>query len=344
MPGGKGATLMKVESLLNALIENRDIELDDLKNCFGQFCDGVDYPPEQLAALLVLLRARGESPEQLAAIAEVFLDRSVKVEMPEASVCLCGTGGDDAGTFNISTTASLLVAACGVPVAKHGSRSVTSKSGSADVLEELGIATDLGPEKAAASLKSHGFAFLFAQIYHPAFKYIAPVRKALKVRTLFNIMGPLLHPGNLKRQVIGVFETRLLDMMANTLSVLGHEKTLLVCSEDGLDEVSLTGLTHAKLIEGDSISDLTINPEDYGFKLCAMADLKGGEADENAQITRDIFAGEKGPKADCVVLNSGIALWLADKVNSIEEGIELARSVQESGKALEYIESLSEVK
>jgi anthranilate phosphoribosyltransferase len=335
---------MKIEDLLNDLIEDREIEQDDLKTCFGEFCDGVDYPPEQLAALLVLLRARGETPELLAAVAEVFLDRAVKVNMPEASVCICGTGGDDAGTFNISTTASLLIAACGVPVAKHGSRSVTSKSGSADVLEELGIATDLGPDKAAASLTSHNFAFLFAQIYHPAFKYIAPVRKALKVPTLFNVMGPMLHPGNLKRQVIGVYDQGLLDMMASTLSALGHEKTLVVCSEDGLDEISMTGLTHARLVEGDSITELTINPEDYGFTLCTLADLKGGEANENAQITRDIFAGEKGPKSDCVLLNSGIALWLADRTGSIGEGIELARSVQESGKALEYIESLKEVK
>ncbi|MFQ5660305.1 MAG: anthranilate phosphoribosyltransferase [Gammaproteobacteria bacterium] len=335
---------MTIEDLINNLIENRNIETNDLKSCFAEFCDGVPYPPEQLAALLALLRARGETSEQLAGTAETFLERAITIDMPEASVCLVGTGGDGTGTFNISTTASLLVAACGVPVPKHGSRSVTSKCGSADVLEELGIATDLGPEKAAYSLKNYGFTFLFAQTYHPAFQYISPIRKALKVRTMFNIMGPLLHPGNVKRQVVGVFDLKLISVVAGALSALGHIKTMVVCSEDGLDEISLTGLTHAKLVEGDSISDLTINPEDYGFTLCSIADLKGGDARENAQITRDIFAGGKGPKSDIVVLNSGIALYLSGKVDSIEEGIEMARPVQESGKALEFIERLKEVK
>lgn len=335
---------MKIESLINDLVENKAFKLDDIKTFFGELCDGAPYPPEQLAALLVLLRQKGETAELLAAIAETLLERAVIVDMPEASVCLCGTGGDNSGTFNISTTASLLVAACGVPVAKHGSRSVTSKSGSADVLEELGIATDLNPEQATFSLNNYGFTFLFAQVYHPAFRYISPVRKALKVRTLFNIMGPLIHPGNVKRQVIGVFDPKLVPLMAGALSTLGHEKTLVVCSDDGLDEISLTGLTHAKLVEGDSITDLTINPEDYGFTLCKMEDLKGGDAEDNAQITRDIFAGQPGPKSDCVVLNSGVALFLSDKASSIEEGIDMARAAQQSGKALELIERLKEVK
>lgn len=335
---------MKIESLINDLVENKAFKLDDIKTFFGELCDGVPYPPEQLAALLVLLRQKGETAKLLAAIAETLLERAVIVDMPEASVCLCGTGGDNSGTFNISTTASLLVAACGVPVAKHGSRSVTSKSGSADVLEELGIATDLNPEQATFSLNNYGFTFLFAQVYHPAFRYISPVRKALKVRTLFNIMGPLIHPGNVKRQVIGVFDPKLAPLMAGALSTLGHEKTLVVCSDDGLDEISLTGLTHAKLVQGDSITDLTINPEDYGFTLCKMDDLKGGDAKDNAQITRNIFAGKPGPKSDCVVLNSGVALFLSGKASSIEEGIDMARTVQQSGKALELIERLKEVK
>jgi anthranilate phosphoribosyltransferase len=333
---------MKIENLLNDLIEDRDVTEDDLKTCFAEFCDGVEYPPEQLAALLVLLRARGETPEQLAAVANTLLERAIPIKVPGDAVCLAGTGGDDAGTFNISTTASLLVAACGVPVAKHGSRSVTSKSGSADVLEELGIPTDLGPEKAEIALEKHGFAFLFAQIYHPAFQYIAPIRRALKVRTMFNIMGPMLHPGHVKRQVIGVFDPRLVGMVADTLSAMGHEKTMVVCSADGLDEISLTGPTHARLIEGENVSEVTINPEDYGFKLCTLADLKGGEASENAAITRSIFAGEEGPRADCVILNAAVALYLGGKVESIRDGVELARSVQQSGKALELIEKLGE--
>ncbi len=334
---------MTIETLLNDLIADREIDLEILKSCFADFCDGVKYPPEQQAALLVLLRARGETPAQLAAIAEVFLERAVKIELPGAAVCLCGTGGDGAGTFNISTTASLLIAASGVAVAKHGSRSVTSKSGSADVLNELGIATDLDPEKASASLESHNFAFLFAQLYHPAFKNIAPIRTAIGVRTLFNILGPLLHPSNLKRQVIGVFDAALLDTMANALSLAGHEKTMVVHSADGLDEISMTGPTYARLVEGDSISELELRPEDYGFKACKLDQLKGGSAADNAEILRKIFAGEKSARADCVVLNAGVALWLAGSADSIEAGIEQARTVQESGEALDYIKRLAEV-
>lgn len=333
-----------IENLINKLVENDTIETDDLKTFFAELCDGVAYPTEQLAALLVLLRTRGETAEQLAAIAEVLLERALPVEMPSAAVCLCGTGGDNSGSFNISTTASLLVAACGIPVAKHGSRSVTSKSGSADVLEELGIATDLGPEQAAYSLKNYGFAFLSAQLYHPNFKNISPVRKALKVRTIFNVMGPLLHPGHLKTQVIGVFDPALLEVMAGALSRLGHQRTLVVCSDDGLDEISLTGLSRAKLVEGEKISDMRIDPVNYGFELCTLADLKGGNARDNAKITLEIFSGAEGPKSDCIILNSGIAIYLSDKAETIEEGIEIARSVQQSGKALEFIERLKEVK
>ena len=335
---------MKIESLINDLVENRQIEVSDLQTLFAGLCDGVSYPPEQLAALLVLLRARGETAEQLAGIAEVLLERALPVDLPGAAVCLCGTGGDDSGTFNISTTASLLVAACGIPVAKHGSRAVTSKSGSADVLEELGIATNLGPERAAHSLEKYDFTFLSAQIYHPSFKNISPVRKALQVRTIFNIIGPLLHPSGLNRQVIGVFEPALLDILAGALSRLGHIKTMVVCADDGLDEISMTGISHAKLVEGDSITNLTINPEDYGFDLCSISELKGGDARENAQIALEIFTGAKGPKSDCIVFNSGIAIYLSGRTATIDAGIEIARSVQETGKALDFLERLREVR
>jgi anthranilate phosphoribosyltransferase len=335
---------MKIEDLINDLVENRPIDTADLQQIFAELCDGVAYPTEQLAAMLVLLRARGESADQLAGIAEVLLQRALPVDMPSAAVCLCGTGGDNSGSFNISTTASLLVAACGIPVAKHGSRSITSKSGSADVLEALGIATDLGPEQAKYSLENYGFTFLAAQVYHPTFKHISPVRQALKVRTIFNIMGPLLHPGHLKRQVIGVFEPGLLDTLAGAFSRLGHVKTLVVCTEGKLDEISLTGITAAKLIEGNNITDMSIDPRDYGFSLCDLEDIRGGDAEENARISRAIFAGEKGPKSDCIILNSGVAIYLSGKTDTIEEGIRLARRVQESGSALDFVEKLQEIK
>jgi len=337
------AAQIELDRLINDLVEDRAVDTAELQRLFAGLCDGVSFPPEQLAALLVLMRTRRESAEQLAGIATVLLERAVPVELPDARVCLCGTGGDNSGTFNISTTASLLVAACGVPVAKHGSGAVTSKSGSADVLKELGIATELGPEQAASSLKHGNFTFLSAQVYHPSFRHISPVRRALKVRTIFNIIGPLLHPSGLGRQVIGVFDAGLLERLAGAFARLGHERTLVVCSADGMDEISMSGPSQGKLVEPGGIRDFSIDPRDYGFRLCTLEDLQGGDARENAGIALDIFAGARGPKSDCVVLNSGIAIYLSGRSDTIEDGIGIAREVQESGRALALIERLREL-
>jgi anthranilate phosphoribosyltransferase len=331
-----------VEELIERLVDGHEVALSDLKKRLGEICDGRDYSPEQLAAFLVLLRARGETPEQLAAIAETLLERAIPVDIPPGATSLVGTGGDHAGTFNISTAASLLVAACGVPVAKAGNRSITSQCGSADVLEALGIPLDLGPDQAAQCIREQGFVFLFAIEYHPAFKYVAPVRNALKVRTVFNIMGPLVHPGNLKRLVVGVFDRELLDNMAHVFLTFDHERTLVVSSADGLDEITLSGPTYAKKVEHGRVSDMIIDPTEFGFSLCSIEDLKGGDASENAAIIRDIFGGARGPKADCTVLNTGFGLYVSGKVNDPAEGIELARSVQQSGSALEFLDSLRE--
>lgn len=331
-----------MEELIERLVDGHEVAISDLKKCLGEICDGRDYPPEQLAALLVLLRARGETPEQLAAIAETLLEKAIPVDIPPGATSLVGTGGDHAGTFNISTAASLLVAACGVPVAKSGNRSVTSQCGSADVLEALGIPLDLGPDQAARCIRERGFVFLFAIVYHPAFKFVGPVRNALKVRTVFNIMGPLVHSGNVKRLVVGVFDRELLDNMAHVFLSFGHERTLVVSSADGLDEITLSGPTYAKKVEHGSVSDMIIDPTEFGFSLCSIEDLKGGDASENAAIIRDIFGGARGPKADCIVLNAGFGLYVSGKVNDPAEGIALARSVQQSGSALEFLDSLRE--
>ena len=333
-----------MEDLINELIDNRTVNIAALKRSLGEFCDGQDYPPEQIAAMLVLLRCLGETSEQLAAFAETLLERALPINLPANAVSLAGTGGDHSGTFNISTAASLLTAACGVPVAKHGNRSVTSKCGSADVIEQLGLSTNLAPAAAEQCLKKYGFVFMFAPMYHPAFKYIAPVRKALKVRTLFNILGPLLTPGNLSRLLIGVFDRKLIDVVAGAALEMGHTRTMVVCSEDGLDEISLAGPSHAKIVENGKIVNKVINPEDYGFSLCSLEDLKGGDAEENAQIIRNILAGEKGNKSDCVVLNCAAGLYVSGKVEDLQDGVDLARSVQESGKGLILLENLMEVK
>ena len=329
-----------MEHLIERLINDQDVATAELKRIFGELCEGRPYPPEQLAALLVLMRTRGETAEQLAGLAETILEQAVPIDVPAHATTIGGTGGDYAGTFNISTAAALLTAACGVPVAKHGNRAVSSQCGSGDVLEALGIPVDLGPDEARRTLDEHGFVFLAAPVYLPAFRYIAPVRAALKVPTIFNIIGPLLHPGHLKRQIIGVFDRSLQYKMAEALLRLGHVHTLVVTSADGLDEITLTGPTYAKEVAGGRIADMAIDPGDFGFATCSTQELAGGDATENAQIIREIFAGAKGPKSDCAILNAGFALYVSGKVTTPFEGVELARSVQQSGAALSFLNRL----
>jgi anthranilate phosphoribosyltransferase len=329
-----------VEHVIERLINGREVATTELKRIFGELCQGRPYPPEQLAALLVLMRARGETAEQLAGLAETILEQAVPIDVPAHATTIGGTGGDYAGTFNISTAAALLTAACGVPVAKHGNRAVSSQCGSGDVLEALGIPIDFGPADAEHSLAEHGFVFLAAPVYLPAFKYIAPVRAALKVPSIFNVIGPLLHPGHLKRQIIGVFDRSLQDKMAEALLRLGHVHTLVVTSADGLDEITVTGPTYAKEIVDDRIADLVIDPGDFGFTECSMQDLAGGDANENAQIIRDFFAGAKGSKSDCVILNTAFALYVSGKVTTPSEGVDMAQTAQQSGAALSFLNRL----
>lgn len=331
-----------MEDLIEDLINDRDVDIGRLRDALGEFCEG-QFPPEQLAALLVLMRCRGETPEQLAGFAEALMSKANTIDVADDVIDHSGTGGDHSGSFNISTTSALLTAACGVPVAKHGNRSVTSKSGSADVLEALGVDVNLGPDKAKQCLEQHGFVFLFAPVYHPAFKHIAPIRKALKIKTIFNIMGPLLNPAKVKRQVIGVYDKDLMDIIAEAVLQLDNERVMVVSSEDGLDEISLSAPTYAKVVENNSIRDMRIDPEDYGFSLCTWDDLKGGDAEDNAKILREVLGGGSGPQSDCVILNSSASLYVSGKVNSMAEGVELARSVQQSGKALELLQNLIEV-
>ena len=328
-----------MEELIEDLICGREVDVNRLKAYLVEFCAG-HSPPEQLAALLTAMRCRGETAEQLAGFAEALMSQAHTIEVGDEVVDHSGTGGDHSGSFNISTTAALLTAACGVPVAKHGNRSVTSRSGSADVLEALGINVNLQPAQAKACLEQIGFVFLFAPVYHPAFKAIAPVRKALKIRTIFNIMGPLLNPARVKRQVIGVYDRALMDIIAEAVLRLDNRRIMVVSSSDGLDEISMAAPTYAKIVEDGQIRALEIEPREYGFSYCTHEDLKGGDADDNAQILRAVLGGEQGPRADCVVLNSAASLFVGGKVENLAEGVELARSVQQSGAALDLLKRL----
>lgn len=298
-------------------------------------------PASQVAALLAMLRLRGETPEELAAFARVMRSRAVRVEAPDGAMDLCGTGADGAGTFNISTLAAFVVAGAGVPVAKHGNRAVTSRSGSADVIEALGISLDPGPEAVAASIRAHGFGFIFAPAYHPAMKHAMPVRRELPIRTVFNLLGPISSPAGVRRQLLGVAEARLLPRMAGALARLDVVRALIVHGADGLDELSLAGPSQAILVEGREQRPLTIDAADLGLARAPASALAGGDAQLNSAIALSVLGGEPGPARDVVLLNAGAALFVAGRVADIAEGVVLAAETVDGGRAAEVVAALA---
>lgn len=297
-------------------------------------------PPLQVAALLAMLRLRGETAEELAAFARVMRARSVRVEAPVGAVDLCGTGADGSGSFNISTLAALVVAGAGVPVAKHGNRAVTSRSGSADVIEALGIELDPGPEAVAASIRDHCFGFIFAPSYHPALKHAMPIRRELPVRTVFNLLGPISSPARVRRQLLGVADERLLPLMAGALSRLDAERALVVHGGDGLDELSLAGPNRALLVEGREIRELWIDATELGLRRAPASALAGGDAQLNSAIALSVLGGEPGAARDVVLLNAGAALFVAGRAADIAEGIALAAQSIDSGRGAEVVSAL----
>lgn len=300
-----------------------------------------ELTPAQVGALLLALRMKGESAIEIAAFAQSL--RKVCQSIPASSGVMdtCGTGGDGGGTFNISTTAAFVVAGAGVPVAKHGNRFASGRCGSADVLEALGVPLNLSPEESLFNLESLGMAFLFAPLYHPALAKVATHRRELGVRTIFNLLGPLLNPAGATHQLLGVSSEEILSKMAEALRILGTTRSIVVVGEGGLDEVTLTGVTQAIKVEGDNLSAFTIIPETFGFNRCSLADLQGGSPVENANILLRILQGETGPKRDVVLLNAGVALYAAGHAEDLSSGIHQARVSLDSGQALAKLEQLS---
>ncbi len=301
-----------------------------------ELMDGV-ASPVQVAALLAMLRVRGETPEELAAFARVMRSRAVRVEAPEGAVDLCGTGADGALTFNISTLAAFVVAGAGVPVAKHGNRAITSRTGSADLIEALGIPLDPGPQAVARSIAETGFGFMFAPAYHPAMKHAAPIRRELPMRTIFNLLGPISSPAGVRRQLLGVAEARLVPLIAGALSRLETARAIVVHGADGTDELSLAGPNHALLVENGATRELVIDGLEFGLDRADRAALAGGDAQMNAAITLSVLAGEPGPARDVVLLNAGAALFVAGRVAGVAEGIELAAQSIDSGRGAEVV-------
>jgi len=287
-----------------------------------------------ISGFLMALRVKGESPEEIAGCAQSMREKSVRIQTKHKDVIdTCGTGGDASGTFNISTTAAIIASAAGAVVAKHGNRAVSSRCGSADVLRALGVNIDIPPEKVSRVLDDVGITFLFAPMMHQAMKYAAGVRKDLGIRTIFNILGPLTNPAGARRHLMGVFHPALTEIMAAVLQQLGTDHALVVHGEGGFDELTTLGTSKVSELRNGEVRTYTLHPSDVGVEVTSMEGLKGGDAEENAALTRRILEGHNGASREIALLNAGAGIFVAGKTSSIKEGIAMARQVIDSGKA-----------
>ena len=328
----------QVRTALSGVIDGRTLSMDEARGAMGSVMDG-EATPAQLAALLVALRMRGETVEELAGFAAAMRDRVVRVDAPEGVVDTCGTGGDGSGTFNISTTAALVVAACGVPVAKHGNRAITSSSGSADVLDALGVRIDHDAASAGEALREIGFAFMFAPGFHPAMKHAGPTRREIGVRTAFNLLGPLTNPAGARRQVIGVADPSAAPRIAAVLQMLGAERALVV-GGDGLDELPLDGSGVIYDVSPAGIERRGVDTVALGLTRAGATKLAGGSPADNATIVESVLHGEPGARRDVVLLNAAAGLVAAGRVTDLAEGIDLAALTIDAGLATELLERL----
>jgi anthranilate phosphoribosyltransferase len=320
---------------------------EETKQAFERLFTG-KMPEEEARELLIRMAERGESADEIAAAAEVMRTHAVKLPVPEdlreKLIDNCGTGGDKSGSFNISSTVSLLLAGAGCYVAKHGNRSITSRSGSADMLEHLGIRLDLSPEQQVKMLESCGFTFIFAIHHHPAMKFVMPIRKSIPHRTIFNILGPLSNPADVKKQLIGVFDPSFVPKMAEALRKLGTERAMVVSSRDGLDEISVSDSSVAEMLEEGRLEAVEIDPQAYGIDRAPMEAIRGGDAAENAKITAAILSGEeRGPKRNIVLINAAAALIVDGKARDFQDGLQIAEETIDSGRAAAVLKKIVEV-
>ena len=299
--------------------------------------------PAQIGALVMGLRVRGESVEEIAGAAWAMRARVLTVHAPDGAVDTCGTGGDGKGTFNVSTCAAFVVAGAGVPVAKHGNRSISSRSGSADVLTALGVNIDCPPETIERCIAQCGLGFMFAPAHHPAMRHVAAVRTELGIRTIFNLLGPLANPAGTKYQVVGVFGEAWVEPIAHVLGLLGAKRAWVVHGEDGLDELTTTGISHVAVLDAGKVSTFKISPRNAGLPEAKLEDLMGGDAQENAAHIRAVLGGNKGPFRDIVLLNAAAALLVVGKATSLREGVALAAQSIDSGKASSVLDALVEL-
>ncbi len=323
---------------IEAVASGQDLTADEAERVLGEIMRGAVEEP-QTAAFLIALRTKGETVDELVGLARTMRALASRVEISGDNLLdTAGTGGGDVPTFNVSTTAALVAAAAGVRVAKHGNRSATSLSGSADLLEALGARIDLDPEGVCACVDEVGFGFMFAPRHHLATRHVVPVRKALGVSTIFNMLGPLTNPAGATRQLVGVGERSSMELVAGALGRLGARRAAVVAGEDGMDEISIAADTTLFEVTPDGVTRHTISPERVGLERADPAEVRGGTPAENAAITRAVFNGERGARRSLVVLNAGAALFVAERVPGFEEGVRLAEETIDSGAAIDTLE------
>jgi anthranilate phosphoribosyltransferase len=326
--------------VLAALAEGRTLSREAAREAFSLILDG-SATPAQLGAFLMALRQRGETAEELIGAAEAMRAAMIRVEAPADAIDIVGTGGDGANTYNISTLAAIIAAAAGVPVAKHGGKAASSRSGATDVLAELGVKVGLDAASASACLSEAGICFMAAPTHHPALRHAAPVRSELGVRTIFNLLGPMCNPAGVTRQVLGVYAREWLEPMALALRELGSKTVWLLHGSDGLDEATTTGETHVVALEGGALRRFEIRPQDAGLAQAAPQELIGGDPAHNARALTEVLAGAQNAYRDIAVLNAAIALIVAGKAQDLREGAALAAAALDSGAAREKLELLA---
>ena len=327
-----------IKEAILKVYRNENLTYEEAEQVMNEIMEG-EATPVQMSAYLTALGMKGETVEEITASASGMRAHCVRLLHNMDVLEIVGTGGDGANSFNISTTSALVISAAGIPVAKHGNRAASSKCGAADVLEALGVDITISPEKSRELLEKIGICFLFAQKYHGAMKYVAPVRKELGIRTIFNILGPLANPAGANMELMGVHDETRVEPLAQVLANLGVKRALVVYGTDHLDEISMSAPTKVCEVRDGAFTSYEITPEQFGFSRCKKEDLAGGTPEENAKITMEILNGEKGPKRDAVLMNAGSAIYLAGKAGTIAEGIEIAGEIIDSGKAKKQLEA-----
>jgi len=331
-----------IKEAISQLISGKPLTKEEAAAVMEEIMQG-EVTPAQFGALVTALRLKGETAEEIAGFAQVMRDKAVRVTVSEPVIDIVGTGGDNFNTFNISTATAFVAAGAGLKVAKHGNRAMSSKCGSADVLEALGVKIDLGAKQVQKCINEVGIGFMFAPVFHPAMKYAAAPRREIGIRTIFNILGPLTNPAGATAQLMGVAEESLVEKMTQVLQKLGCQHALVVHSEDGLDEIAISGKTLICELKDNTINKYFITPEELGFSRATLDSIKGGTSSENADILRSIFAGTQGPQRDTVLINSAAGLLAGDKVETLKEGVELAREIIDTGKALDKVNKLCQL-